>query len=253
MHRYDQETTMTDLNGSLTRASNVARRATPGVIVAVCGLSVLAACHDDKTTAPLTAKTITVVSGGSQSGSVGAALAAPVVLQVNDQDGNALPGATVTLTAAANSGSLSAASMASDANGQVTVTWTLGTVAGTDTLAAQVGSLSALNVLATATPGAPASLVIVSGDNQSATAGTALGAPLVIKVVDQYGNAVPGAAVTFSDDANGTLAASSLTSDGTGTVSDTITLGAAAGTDDVTATIQTANGPVSVTLHETGS
>ena len=58
----------------------------------------LAACHDDSTTAPLTATTVTVLSGGSQSGTVGAALAAPVVLQVKDQNGNAMSGVAVTLT-----------------------------------------------------------------------------------------------------------------------------------------------------------
>ena len=34
-------------------------------------------------------------------------------------------------------------------------------------------------------------------------------------------------------------------------VRDTITLGGRSGTDDVTVTVQTANGPVTVTLHET--
>ena len=114
------------------------------------------------------------------------------------------------------------------------VNWTLGTVAGTDTLAAQVGSLPVLDVLATATPDVPASIVVVTGDDQSGAAGAELPSPMTVKVVDRYGNAVPNVTVTFADDANGTLGATTVTTDAAGMASDTITLGAT-GTDDVTA------------------
>jgi len=245
---------MTDLNGSLMFDAPRERRRTRArsslaVCIAVLGL---AACHDS-TTSPATATTLTVLSGGSQTGTVGAVLAAPVVLQVKDQNGSAMAGVAVSLTVGTASGTVSATQLTTDANGQVTVNWTLGTVAGTDTLVAQIGSLPVLDVLATATPGAPASLVVVSGDNQTATAGTALPTAMTVKVVDQYGNAVPNATVTFSDDANGTLAATTVNTDASGMASDTITLGANTGTDDVTATIQTASGPVTITMHETAS
>ena len=126
-------------------------------------------------------------------------------------------------------------------------------MAGTDTLAAQVGSLPVLDVLATAAPDVPANVVVVTGDDQSGPAGTALPSPMTVKVVDRYGNAVPNAPVTFTDDANGTLAATTVTTDASGVASDTITLGPEAGTDDVTVTIQTASGPVTVTMHEIAS
>jgi hypothetical protein len=225
-----------------------------GALAAVCAATLgLTACHDDSTTAPRTASTVTVLSGGAQTGTVGAALSAPVVLQVKDQSGNALSGVSVTLTPAGGAGSVSASTLTTDANGQVSVTWTLGTVAGTDTLAVQAGSLPVLDVLATATPDAPASIVVVTGDAQTAPAGSALPGPMTVKVTDQYGNPVPNVTVTFTDDANGTLAATTVTTDANGMASDTITLGSAAGTDDITASVQTASGPVTVTLHETGS
>jgi len=246
---------MFDLNGSLPRDTRGTRRfptfRAPALLcVTMLGL---AACHDDKTTAPATATKVAVLSGGSQTGTVGAALAAPVVIVVQDQNGAAMAGVTVTLTVGTGSGSVAATTLTTDLNGQVSTTWTLGTVAGTDTLAAQVGSLPVLDVLATATPGAPASVVVVSGDNQTSTAGTALGSPMTVKVADQYGNAVPNVTVTFSDDANGTLGATTVTTDANGIATDTITLGAVAGTDDITASIQTATGPVTVTLHEIAS
>ena len=246
---------MFDLNGSLPRDRRVARRLAgfPALTLLCATVLGLGACHDDSTTTPKTATTVTVLSGGSQSGTVAAALAAPVVLQVKDQNGSAMAGVSVVLTVGTASGSVSATQLTTDVNGQVTVTWTLGTVAGTDTLAAQVGSLPVLDVLATATPGAPASVVVVSGDNQSAAAGTPLASALTVKVVDQYGNAVPNVTVTFSDDANATFASATVTTDANGMASDTITLGPTAGTDDVTASVPTASGTVAVTLHETAS
>jgi hypothetical protein len=245
---------MIDLNGSLTHGPGVAgRRRRRTAVIAVCAAVLgLAACHDS-TSGPRTASTVTVLSGGGQGATVGTALAAPVVLQVKDQNGNALSGVAVTLTVSAGSGSVPTAQLTTDASGQVTVAWTLGTVAGTDTLVAQVGSLSVLDVLATATPDVPANILVVTGDNQSAAAGTALPSPLTVKVVDQYGNAVPNAMVTFSDDASGTFASATVTTDASGMASDIITLGATAGVDDVTASIQTASGAVTVTLHETAS
>jgi Big-like domain-containing protein len=245
---------MLDLNGSLTRGPRVSVRRTPTRIALALGAMgmALAACHSS-TTAPRTASTITVLSGAAQTGTVGAALAAPVVLQVKDQSGNSLPGVSVTVTAGTGSGSVSATQMTTDGNGQVSVNWTLGTVAGTDTLVAQVASLAALDVVATATPDVPASIAIVTGDDQTGQIGTALAAPLTVKVVDRYGNPVPNVTVTFADDANGTLAATTVTTDASGMASDTITLGPNVGTDDVTASIQTSSGPVTVTMHETAS
>jgi hypothetical protein len=50
--------------------------------------------------------------------------------------------------------------------------------------------------------GTPATLSIVSGDEQSATVGEALSQPLVVQLADARGQPVPGAIVTFrfSDD-----------------------------------------------------
>ena len=242
---------MIDLNGSLTAGPGTRRRLTAVLAVGVATLG-LAACHDSSTS-PTTATSLTVVSGGGQTATVATSLAAPIVLQVKDQNGNTMAGVVVTLSMGAGGGSVPSTQLTTDSNGQVTVSWTLGTVAGTDTLVAQVGSLPVLDVVATATPDVPANLDLVSGDNQSTAAGTALPSALTVKVTDRYGNAVSNVAVTFSDDANGTFASTTVTTDTSGMASDTITLGPNAGIDDITASIQTSNGFVTVTLHETGS
>ena len=77
--------------------------------------------------------------------------------------------------------------------------------------------------------------------------------PLSVKVVDQYGNAVPNVTVTFSDDASGALAATTVTTDASGIATDSLTLGPNAGPDDVTASIDTSSGTVTATLHEVAS
>lgn len=250
---------MPDLNGSLTppTMSAVQRRSTrhgasaPLMVTAWLAIMGLAACHNDDSTAPLTATSVAVLSGGSQSGTVGAALVTPVVLQVNDQNGKALSGVAVNVTVGTASGSVPSGQLTTDANGQVTVAWTLGTLAGPDTLAVQAGSLSPVLVLATAAPDVAANIMVTAGDAQSAAAGSALSTPLAVKVVDRYGNAVPNVAVTFSDDASGALAATTVTTDASGIATDSLTLGPNAGPDDVTASIDTPSGPVTTTLHET--
>ena len=246
---------MPDLNGSLTLGQPAVRPTVrPSLLMSLCIATLgLAACHDDSTTAPLTATSVTVLSGGSQSGTVGAALATPVVLQVKDQNGKAMVGVAVNITAGTASGSIPTAQLTTDANGQVTTAWTLGTVAGTDTLNVQAGSLSAVQVLATASPDVAANIIVTAGDQQTAAVGSALATPLTVKVVDQYGNAVPNVTVTFSDDASGVLAAATVTTDAFGQAVDSLTLGPNAGVDDVTASIDTATGTVTTTLHETAS
>ena len=78
--------------------------------------------------------------------------------------------------------------------------------------------------------GAPASITVVSGSNQSATQGTAFANPLVAMVTDAEDNPVPGASVTFtapSSGASGTFSNSSNTIIGTtgsnGQVSEVLT------------------------------
>lgn len=68
-------------------------------------------------------------SGGKQIGAVGAALGQPVVVQVNDDQGNAVPGALVELSGPAGVG-FDPDSGITDSSGQLTTTVTLGGMAG---------------------------------------------------------------------------------------------------------------------------
>jgi hypothetical protein len=148
--------------------------------------------------------TLTVVSGTPQSGTVGQALASPLVAKVADSYGNPVPSVAVSFQVTAGTATLSAASANTASNGQAQVTVTLGTTAGAVTVTASVSGIAtpvtfSLTVLA----GVPAALTVVSGTPQSGTVGTVLASPLVVKVADSYGNPVPSQAVSFLVTAGG--------------------------------------------------
>ncbi|MGH7595038.1 MAG: Ig-like domain-containing protein [bacterium] len=92
-----------------------------------------------------------------------------------------------------------------DINGQISINWTLGDTAMTQVAQAEAkvpqsgtnlnGSPLSFSVKANA--GAAKSQRIQSGNNQSGSANQTLSAPLVVKVVDQYGNGISGRTVNF--------------------------------------------------------
>ena len=144
------------------------------------------------------ADTLRAVSSLTPSGTVGqAASPAPTVIVV-DGFGNARPGVTVTFTPA--QGSVSATDVVSGTDGQATVTWTLGTGAGDQTLAVSSGTLvnSPIFFTATASAGAPANMVIQAGDGQIGVVGNAVAAAPAVKVTDTFANPVGGVTVMFS-------------------------------------------------------
>ena len=107
------------------------------------------------------------------------------------------------------------------------------------------------NILA-ATPsavGPPSLLYSVSGDNQTAVAGSALSPPLVVGLVDAYRNPVPGTTVTFSA-TNAAVAPVSAQTDANGRASTQVTLGNTAGSATVTAAV---NGLTAVIFHLTAT
>ncbi len=68
-------------------------------------------------------------SGGKQLGATGTALAQPVVVQVNDDQGNAIPGALVQMSGPAEVGFTPVTGL-TDSSGQFTTNVTLGSMAG---------------------------------------------------------------------------------------------------------------------------
>jgi hypothetical protein len=100
----------------------------------------------------LPAASIVLVSGGSQTGTVAAALHDPAVVQVNAADGVGVSGVGVTF-AAPIGGSVGTATATTDANGRASTTMTLATTAGPQSFLATATGLNNLAIPATAVPG----------------------------------------------------------------------------------------------------
>jgi uncharacterized protein (TIGR02145 family) len=101
------------------------------------------------TGSPLAATSIELVSGNNQTGNIVTALTNPVVVLVKDQNGDAFAGTEVSFTV--TEGSVSNPTVTTGANGQASVTWTLGTTVGTQTLNATVTGLTGSPVAFSAT------------------------------------------------------------------------------------------------------
>ena len=201
-----------------------------------------------------TPHSLTKVSGDGQEGQAGEQLAKPFVVSVLDQDGSAFAGAVVTFSITAGGGTLSAATVTTDANGRAATRLTLGSQPGTNTVEAAVEGLEPKTFTATAVVQTAHTLAKVSGDNQESPASTQLAAPFVVSVLDQDGEAFAGATVTFSVPAGGgmlssttdanpcTIASSTssatATTDANGQAATRLTLGSEPGTNTVAATVE---------------
>ena len=134
------------------------------------------------------AASIAAVSGDNQSGVVGQPLANPLVVRVLGTDALPLAGTPVTITL--GSGTAAKVSQSTtDANGQVSATWTLDGTAGAKTATFAVTGLSGSPVTfkATATPGPAVALAATTNPPAAITAGQSLG-NVQITARDAFGN-----------------------------------------------------------------
>ncbi len=158
------------------------------------------------TTPPV--ESITATSGSSQTATVGAAFAAPLVATVTT-GGSPTSGVTVTFTAPASgaTGTFAGGVNTATTNSSGVATspmFTAGTTAGAYTVTASVPGVSTTASFSlTNTAAAAATITATSGSGQSALTGAAFTAPLVATVVDSDSNPVSGATVTFTAPASG--------------------------------------------------
>jgi alpha-tubulin suppressor-like RCC1 family protein len=200
--------------------------------------------------ATATQDVLTVVSGGNQAIVAGATLTAPVVVQMKDQTGAIVSGAQLTFTPTAGSGTVSPASVFTDAQGRAQTTWTLGSTPGTKALQVTGGSAIALTVNASAL--STDSLQVVSGNAQAGRAGAVLPSPVVVRVLDTNGRTVQGATVTFAPVAvtDGTVSATTVLTDIEGKAQTNWTLGTGTGAKSLRASAGSAT-PITFTATAT--
>ena len=188
--------------------------------------------------------TLTLGTGSTpQNAVVNAAFASPLTVAVTANNPvEPVDGGLVSFTGpkAAASATLSAAS-AVITGGQAGVTANANLTPGPYAVTASAtGVTTAADFALTNTPGAAASVAVVSGSGQTATVATGFAAPLVVVVKDAFGNPVPGVSVTFAAPASGasaTLNSSPAVTGDDGRASVTATAGTTIGAYAVTASV----------------
>ncbi|MGH7517855.1 MAG: Ig-like domain repeat protein [Gemmatimonadales bacterium] len=188
---------------------------------------------------------IDIVSGNTQTATVGAALPENLVVRVLDSRDRPVVDQQVDFAAAAGSGVVTPASPTTDADGRATAQWVLGPATGAQSATARpVGNGAPANLsasfTATATASRAARVAKFAGDGQTATAGTAVPIPPSVRVFDANDNPVAGVPVTFAVAAGGGTAVptSPVSTNADGVAAATSwTLGAVAGPNSLTATV----------------
>jgi MYXO-CTERM domain-containing protein len=147
---------------------------------------------------------------------------------------------------------LSAPTATTDASGAASVLAIADAIAGAYTATATVDGAPDVSFALTNTAASPSSVVIVSGGAQHTLATTAFTAAVRARVLDAFGNPVPGATVTFSVPATGasaTMSDAMPVTDDDGYVSITLTAGPVVGPFTLSATASGALTAATTTLE----
>lgn len=181
---------------------------------------------------PIAANTRVAALADHFSGHAGDQLPDSVAIRVTDSAGRVLPDVPVRWTLV-DGGSVQADNPRTDSLGVATARWTLAKKTGLQRLRAQVGVASGLGIppvtiSASALAGSAAAIVVTSGDGQHAVAGAELPKSVVLRVLDENGSAVAGAALTLAP-SGGIVADSALSTDSLGYARTRWTMGHSAG------------------------
>jgi hypothetical protein len=202
---------------------------------AACGGGDLALPED------LSPSEITAVAGNRQIGSVGSELANPLVVRVDDAQGDPVPAVRVAfkLGAGADGGDTAPDTALTGSDGRASSRWVLGGTPGEQTVDAEVvGEDLVASFSAQAEGSSNLSLELAGGDAQAGAPGEALRDPLRVRLVDDQGDGVSGRAVAWVVATGGGAASpESSDTDGDGFASTEWTLGPVAGDNTLNAVV----------------
>ena len=214
-------------NGVATAVSN----GSGALSVSLQGLSATA-----RVTVRQVPATAVEAAGGGQEALPGSTLRDPIVVRVLDQGGTPTAGATIRFETSEGHGSADPETDTTNAAGEASTLWTLGTSIGPKLLTAWAPDGPRVWITATATVGS--AVEVVAGNQQSALVGTTLRDPVVVRMLDGHGNPFPGTSVRFSlDHGNGAVTPDSVVTDDAGEAATLWTLGDSAGSQFLTATV----------------
>ena len=165
-------------------------------------------------------------------------------VHVLTSDGEPVPGITVTFAVTAGGGSIAKAVATSDAAGLAEAgTWTLGTVAGTNTLTATTAGVDPVTFTVTGTAGPAAKLALVTAPSATVANRAAFGTQPVVQIQDAHSNVVTTSSAAVS---------ASIASGG-GTLAGATTVNAVAGVASFTnLSIQGATGSRTLSFSSSG-
>ena len=187
------------------------------------------------------AAAVEIASGDGQYGLVGERLRDPVAVHTLDAGGSPIPSVIVAFQSGTGGGSASPSAVETDATGTAATLWTLGRVAGVQSLTAAVenGPNSVFVATARQSPDELAdSIRAVAGAGQIGRAGQGLPEPVIVRVVDPRGQPVQGATVIFAPSTgHGSAVPEATQTDVDGEAATVWTLGNHLGVQHLTASI----------------
>lgn len=159
-------------------------------------LALVSACGGDDPQVP---SAFTPAGSVAVSAAVASTVGASPEVRITDAKGRGIRNLLVRWRVTAGGGKVVNDSVRTDASGGASSGgWTLGTISGVQTLQATADGLSPVTFTADALPGPAARLQIVAGTSQRAKVNTVLQVAPSVRVVDFFGNPVPGTPVTFA-------------------------------------------------------
>ncbi|HEY8196008.1 MAG TPA: Ig-like domain-containing protein [Gemmatimonadales bacterium] len=181
---------------------------------------------------------ITLLLGNNQNGPAGAELTDPLVVRVLNRRGDPLPNHRVAFGLAAEvpGARITPDTAETDGEGTARARWVLGNVSGPQTAVARVVGADELEVTFNAIVGAAGASRIeaVSGGDQAGAVGTELPDPLIVRVIDGFGNGVEGITVSWSAD-EGSVSPNESVTGQDGRAATSWTLGSASGSQAASA------------------
>ncbi|MEP6618298.1 MAG: hypothetical protein ABJE47_03240 [bacterium] len=226
---FSPPSSLTAANGQVSTTVTLGPTAGPATIYATAG-PIAASTSVSVTTGA--AATIARIAGDAQTAAAGTVLVVNPSVVVKDAGGNAVPNAPVVFAVTSGGGTATGLTTTTNAQGAATVgSWTLGAIAGPNTLTATSGSLST-TFSATGIAGGGTQLAFTVSPGAAAVNAAALTQQPVIQIKDALGNnlTTAGVAVTASITSGGGVlvnATATTTTGGTATFTGLTITGAA--------------------------
>jgi hypothetical protein len=171
-----------------------------------------------------------LLSGGDQRAPAGHRLPQSVVVQVLSRSGRPVPAAAVSFATEYAQGAVDPEAATTDPDGLARAAWSLGPQAGRQRLVVTVGGIdTSVVVTAEADPVAANTRVQLVGDAPQGEVGTALAAPVGVRVTDSAGAALVDVPVAWTTADGGTIEALASRTDSLGEARARWTLGRRAG------------------------